>query len=98
LGQSKARRPADGSADEVATATQCANSDDSFSAATDFLPPTGALSKKSAWLPSIVVELKFNHLRNDRRYGEIRARMKLPFKPDGGQIKSQAELADATAR
>jgi tetratricopeptide (TPR) repeat protein len=53
---------------------------------------TAALNKKSAWLPSIVVEPKFNHLRNDRRYGEILARMKLPFKPDGGRIKSQAEL------
>ena len=53
---------------------------------------TAALNKKSAWLPSIVVEPKFNHLRNDRRYGEILARMKLPFKPDGGRIKPQAEL------
>ena len=52
---------------------------------------TAALNKKSAWLPSIVVEPKFNHLRNDRRYGEILARMKLPFKPDG-RIKPQAEL------
>jgi hypothetical protein len=51
-----------------------------------------ALNKKSAWLPSIVVEPKFNHLQNNRRYGEILARMKLPFKPDGGRIKPQAEL------
>ena len=27
-----------------------------------------------------------------RGYGEILARMKLPFKPDGGRIKPQAEL------
>jgi serine/threonine protein kinase/tetratricopeptide (TPR) repeat protein len=53
---------------------------------------TVALNKKSVWLPSIVVEPKFNHLRNDRRYGEILASMKLPFKPDGGRIKPQAEL------
>jgi len=53
---------------------------------------TAALTKKSAWLPSVVVEPKFNYLRNDRRYGEILARMKLPFKPDGGRIKPQAEL------
>jgi tetratricopeptide (TPR) repeat protein len=52
---------------------------------------TAALNKKSAWLPSIVVEPKFNHLRNDRRYGEILARMNLPFKPDEGRIKPQAE-------
>jgi hypothetical protein len=53
---------------------------------------TAALDKKSAWLPSIVVEPKFNHLRNDPRYGEILARMKLPIKSDGGRIKPQAEL------
>ena len=53
---------------------------------------TEALNNKSAWLPSIVVEPKFNHLRNDRRYGEILARMNLPFKPDGDRIKGQAEL------
>ena len=47
---------------------------------------------KSAWLPSSVVEPKFNPLRNDCRYGEILARMKLPLKPDGGRIKAQAEL------
>ena len=47
---------------------------------------------KSAWLPSIVVEPRFNPLRNDRRYGEILARMKLAFKPDGGRIKPQGEL------
>jgi serine/threonine protein kinase/tetratricopeptide (TPR) repeat protein len=46
---------------------------------------TAALNKKSAWLPSIVVEPKFNHLRHDRRYGEILARMNLPFKPDGAR-------------
>jgi hypothetical protein len=40
---------------------------------------TAALNKKSAWLASIVVEPKCNHLRNDRRYGEILGRMKLPF-------------------
>ena len=53
---------------------------------------TAAFDKKSAWLPSIVVEPKFSHLRNDRRYEEILARMKLPFKPEGGRIKPQAEL------
>lgn len=53
---------------------------------------TAALNKKSAWLPSIVVEPKFSPLRNDRRYAEILARMKLPFNPDGGRIKPQAEL------
>ena len=47
---------------------------------------------KSAWLPSIVVEPKFNHFRSDRGYEEILARMKLPFKPDGGRLKPQAEL------
>jgi hypothetical protein len=51
---------------------------------------TAALDKKSAWLPSIVVEPKFKHLRNDRRYGEILARMKLPIKSDRGRIKPQA--------
>lgn len=47
---------------------------------------------KSAWLPSIVVEPKFNHLQNHRRYGKILVRVKLPFKPDGGRLKRQAEL------
>ena len=37
-------------------------------------------------------EPKFNLLQNNRRYGEILARMKPPFKPDGGRIKPQAEL------
>jgi tetratricopeptide (TPR) repeat protein len=50
-----------------------------------------ALNEKSAWLPSIVVEPKFNQLRNDRRYGEILARMKLPVTPDG-RIKPQAKV------
>jgi TolB-like protein/Tfp pilus assembly protein PilF len=53
---------------------------------------TAAFNKKSVWLPSIVVEPKFNALRNDRRYGEILAGMKLPFKRDEGRIKPQAEL------
>jgi len=53
---------------------------------------TAALDKKSSWLPSIVVEPKFNHLRNDPRYAQILARMKLPFKPDGGRIKPRDEL------
>jgi hypothetical protein len=47
---------------------------------------------KSAWLPSIVVEPKFNHFRSDRGYEEIPAHMKLPFKPDGSRLKPQAEL------
>jgi tetratricopeptide (TPR) repeat protein len=51
---------------------------------------TAALDMKSAWLPSIVVEPKFNQLRNDPRYGKILARMKLPFNPEGGRIKPQA--------
>jgi hypothetical protein len=37
-------------------------------------------------------EPKFTLLQDNRRYGEILARMKLPFKPDGGRIKPQAEL------
>ena len=53
---------------------------------------TAALNKKSAWLPSIVVEPKFNHLRNDHRYEQILASMKLPFKPDADRSKPQSEL------
>ncbi len=37
-------------------------------------------------------EPKFNLLQNNRGYEEILARMKLPFKPDGGRLKPQAEL------
>jgi serine/threonine protein kinase/tetratricopeptide (TPR) repeat protein len=51
---------------------------------------TAAPDMKSAWLPSIVVEPKFNQLRNDPRYAKILARMKLPFNPEGGRIKPQA--------
>lgn len=51
-----------------------------------------ACDKKSAWLPSIVVEPKFDALRSDPRYRAILARMKLPAKPAAGKFSAKAQL------
>jgi hypothetical protein len=43
-------------------------------------------------------EPKFNQLRNDRRHGEILARMKLPFKPDRAGSKLRPNCLERASR